>query len=203
LGLEIPKASDRFAMDFLEFLKLKAPGEWTQTEWKVKVVYWKGGNWWEAQPIANSCKLGNPEEYANRPDISTPEGWQRIYSFDMVPPRGLSRTKREIALLQHHFSVQLAEQLAAFDALVIINAGAVEARTKVGLIPLPDHELIAHEVVHIAEQLSGNKIHMNQWDQNALYESPQVEKLLAEFLEQKDRQLGGKKRFAERYFEHR
>jgi hypothetical protein len=194
LGLEIQKPADLFANDFLSFLKPKIPGDWTRTDWKIKVLYWKGESWNEAAPIARSLNIGNPNEYANRPDISTEEGWQKIDSFSVVPPTGLPTTSRETALLQHNFPLPLAEQLAPFDALVILNNASVQARFK-ARIPFPDHELIAHEVFHIAEQLSRKEKQMEQWDNTQLYESPEIEKLFEEFIEGI-----GNKEFAKRYF---
>ena len=194
MGLEVQKPADLFANDFLSFLKPRISGDWTSTDWTVKVLYWKGEDWSKAAPIARSLDIGNPNEYANRPDISTEEGWQKVDSFCVVPPKGLLRIKRETALLQHNFPSTLAEQLAHFDALVILNNASVQMRFKGG-IPFPDHELIAHEVVHIAEQLSRKAKQMEQWDNTQLYESPEVEKLFKEFI-----QGIGSKEFAKRYF---
>jgi hypothetical protein len=179
LNVEAMKPIDDFARDFLNFLKREVPGDWTRTEWKVKVLYWKG-DWWTAHPILASCKIGNPGEYSNRPDISTEEGWQQVNAFYVLPPLGLSRTRRETSLLQHNFSLPAAEALATFDAVIIVNAAAVIARAR-RKMPFPDTMLVAHEVVHIAEQLSGSKIHIDQWDRS-LYESPQVMNLFHKFV---------------------
>jgi len=169
---------DRFANDFLDSLKKKYPGEWSRIAWTVKVLYWES-DWSEAMPLFNSLTIGNPAEYTKRPNTLNPEAWGKVNAFDVVQPTGLSREEHETILLTHGFE-DLARPLSPFDALVIVNAGAVEKRSGAG-VPFPDLGLITHETIHITEQLRGEVI-LSQWDQEHDYESPEAMKLFNKFM---------------------
>lgn len=201
LALEVPKPADRFANDFLGFLKSKAPGEWEPDDCKVKVMYCTAIFWAELMPFFNQSVIGNPGEYADPLDTSNLTDWRRINAINMQPTvtvngrpsYTLSREERRQAFLQTGFTEGRADEFSTFDAVVFLNVPNIEARAR-ARVPFPDHELIAHEVTHIAERLSANRIHICQWD-NRFYESPEVEKLFAEFLESV-----GTKEFSRRYF---
>jgi len=208
LTFEIPKPADLFAHDFLQFLKAKTQGKWAIEDCTIKVVYCKDDLWDDLGNISDAVTIGTPEEYAERPDTSTVEGWRKVNAFYLLPARKendrvsitkLSRQERKFMLADLGFVGSLgwaADPLSIFDAVVFLNQSAVVRRAR-SQIAFPDHQLIAHEVAHIAEKLSGGQIHLSQWLNSRLVESPDVEKLFMEFLE-----ATGTKEFARRYMAH-
>lgn len=179
MSLKIPKPVDRFAEDFLRFLKTKAPGQWAMDDCVIKVLYCKDSLWNDLRTVYGGVVTGNPDEYTDRPDTSTAEGWGKVNAVYLLPSRlengrpkvaKLSAYERRSLLERAGITGSLADQLSGFDALVFVNAAAVVRRAKAG-IPFPDLQLVAHEVVHISERLSGGRPRISKWDPR-LVESP-------------------------------
>ena len=133
---------DRFANDFFQFLALRYN---LKTDARIKVVPSNDGTWERTVPAQFRRATENPRQF------------QHIaLTFDETNADRISEAEKRFSLSAAGFTAELAEQLANYDVLLIINFDQ-PIQTITGR-PYLWNLLISHHCVHLVEILSNQRL---------------------------------------------
>jgi hypothetical protein len=183
----IPKPIDMFANDFLRFLSRKVE---IVGDRNVKVLYCGESFWSQLHPLQKTSGVFKPNESVRRPSTKTLAGWQRVNGW-IIQPVGqledgsliwsLTPEERVIGFRDFGLEPALAQELSLFDAVIFLNQRNLLNAVRNGRC-LPNFLVVAHEVFHVVERLSGGRLHMSTWDADRDIDAPEVLECFYEFV---------------------
>lgn len=133
---------DRFVDDFYKFLAIRYA---LQSDCKIKVVLGNGDNWSALIPLRLRQATENNLQFQHPCII-----------LDRSGSAALSTEDKKLGLTVAGFSKEQAEAYSNFDALIFLNLNE-PIRMKNGS-PYLWNILLAHQVLHLVEILSGLKL---------------------------------------------